>query len=532
MQKSKWFIVLSFTLIIVLLAGCAPKANQAENNSSQTETGTTTSAAGGKTLTVAYSEGGQTLDPAEANDLTSDTLVLALYDQLVTYGVKQVDGADIADTTDIKPMLAESWKVSDDNLTYTFKLRTDAKFHSGQVVNADAVVYSLDHIKNSNSGGFLYQQATIDSYKKIDDSTVEVKLTRPNQLFLQILAMYSFSILDPSVIQGDANEFLKTKTAGSGPFTLEKWDPASEAVFKANDNYWQERAKLDKVTMKFMKEASTRTLMLDKGDIDLAMEIPAKDIESLKANKNITVRSDASNRILYLGLNNNMKPFDNVKVREAMAYAIPYDSLIKDVMYGQAKQMKSIVASNTPGFTDAGYVYKYDLEKAKSLLAEAGYPDGFTFDFTLGSGFSDWEDTATILQAELKKIGVTMNIKKLARAQFLEQLKTGNVQSFISKWTSFVNDPEYHLGFLANAESSSNYVHYKNDKVQELLKTAAVETDKAKRDAQYGQIQEQINTDSPYLYMYEYNRLVSFNNSVKGYIFFPDECLRFYPMSK
>lgn len=532
MHKSKWFIVLSIMLTIVLLAGCAPKANQAQSNNSPTEVNAATSGTENKTLTVAYSEGGQTLDPAEANDLTSDTLVLALYDQLVTYGVKQVNGADIADTSVIKPMLADSWTVSADNLTYTFKLRSDAKFHSGKPVNADAVIYSLDHIKNSNSGGFLYETATIDSYKKIDDSTVEVKLTRPNKLFLQILAMYSFSIIDSSVIEGDANTFLKTKTAGSGPFTLEKWDPASEAIFVANETYWQGRAKLDKITLKFMKEASTRTLMLGKGDIDLAMEIPAKNIESLKSNQNITVRSDASNRILYFGLNNKIKPFDNVKVREALAYAIPYDSLVKDVMYGQAKQMKSIVASNTPGFSDAGYVYKYDLDKAKSLLAEAGYPNGFTFDFTLGSGFSDWEDTATIIQAELKKVGITMNIKKLARAQFLEQLKTGNVQSFISKWTSFVNDPEYHLGFLISADSSSNYVHYNNPKVQELLKTAALESDETKRNEMYAQIQEQVNTDVPYLYMYEYNRIVAFNKDVKGYIFFPDECLRFYSLSK
>ncbi|OPA74724.1 peptide ABC transporter substrate-binding protein [Paenibacillus selenitireducens] len=531
MKKSMWFTVLSFTLMIALLAGCAPKANQASNSDVHASSDAASSSTGGA-ITVAYSEGGQTLDPAEANDLTSDTLVLALYDQLVTYGVKQVNGADIADTTDIKPMLAESWEVASDNVTYTFKLRKDAKFQSGNPVTADDVVFSLEHIKNSNSGGFLYQQATIDSFRKVDDSTVEVKLTRPNQLFLQILAMYSFSVIDQKSVQGDAGDFLKTKTAGSGPFVLEKWDPSSEAILKANDAYWQDRAKLDKVTLKFMKEASTRTLLLGKGDLDLAMEIPPKDIETLKSNENITVRSDASNRILYMGLNTAVKPFDNEKVRQAMSYAMPTDALLKDVMFGQAKQMKSIVASNTPGFSDAGYVYSYNLDKAKELLAEAGYPNGFDFDFTLGSGFKDWEDSATILQAELKKIGVNMNIKKLARAQFLEQVQTKKVQAYFSKWTSFVNDPEYHLGFLANSASSSNYVNYNNPKVDDLLKKAAVETDSAKRNEMYGQIQEMINTDMPYAYLYEYNRIVAFNKDLKGYIFFPDECLRFYPLSK
>ena len=535
-RSNTMMMAIALTLILTLLAGCAPKANQAGGDSNAGAAGeqanTPANGTGSKTLTVAYSEGGQTLDPAEANDLTSDTLVLSTYDQLVTYGVKNVNGADIAATEEIKPMLAESWDVSDDQKTYTFKLRKDVKFHSGNPLNADAVVFSLDHIKNSNSGGFLYQQASIESFRKVDDATVEVKLERPNHMFLQILAMYSFSIIDPQAIEGDTNEFLKTKTAGSGPFKLEKWDPSSEAVFVANDNYWQERAKLDKVVMKFMKEASSRTMLLNKGDIDLAMEIPPKDVDTLKQNNDLTVRSDASNRILYMGLNNNMKPFDNPKVRQAIEYAIPHDALLKDVMYGQAKQMKSIVASNTPGFSDKGYVYEYNLDKAKQLLKEAGYEDGFQFDFTLGSGFKDWEDAATVIQAELKKIGVTMNINKLARAQFLEQLRTGNVQAFMSKWTSFVNDPEYHLGFLVDSASSSNYVHYNNTKVNELLKQAAVETDMTKRNGMYEEIQSLINTDMPYLYMYEYNRLVAFNNDVKGYIFFPDECLRFYPISK
>lgn len=535
MKRSNLTMALVLTLILALVAGCAPKANQSGGDSaagSGEQTNATGSGSGSKTLTVAYSEGGQTLDPAEANDLTSDTLVLSTYDQLVTYGVKNVDGADIAATEEIKPMLAESWDVSDDQKTYTFKLRQDVKFHSGNPLDADAVVFSLDHIKNSNSGGFLYQQASIESYRKVDDHTVEVKLERPNHMFLQILAMYSFSVIDPKAIEGDPSEFLKTKTAGSGPFKLEKWDPSSEAVFVANDDYWQERAKLDKVVMKFMKEASSRTMMLNKGDIDLAMEFPPKDVDTLKQNTGLTVRSDASNRILYMGLNNNMKPFDNPKVRQAIAYAIPHDALLKDVMYGQAKQMKSIVASNTPGFSDNGYEYEYNLDKAKELLKEAGYENGFSFDFTLGSGFKDWEDAATVIQAELKKIGVTMNINKLARAQFLEQLRTGNVQSFMSKWTSFVNDPEYHLGFLVDSESSSNYVHYDNAKVNELLDLAAIETDMTKRNAMYDKIQGLINADMPYVYMYEYNRLVAFNNDVKGYIFFPDECLRFYPLSK
>lgn len=219
-------------------------------------------------------------------------------------------------------------------------------------------------------------------------------------------------------------------------------------------------------------------------------------------------------------------------MRQAISYAIPYDQLINDVMYGQAKEMKSAVASNTPGFTDAGYVYEYNLDKAKELLKEAGYAEGFSFDFTLGSGFDDWEYDAVLIQAELAKIGVKMNINKVARAQFLEQQKDGNLVSYISKWTSFVNDPGYHLGFLLYGQGSSNYIHYNNAEVNQLWEEAGAEPDQAKRNELYMKAQEIITTEAPWAYLYEYNRVVGMNNKVSGYVYYPDEVLRFYPLSK
>lgn len=517
----------------VMLAGCASSANPQTPAATTAASGTTGTAAPAakSNLRVAYSEGGTTLDPAEANDLTSDTLVLAAYDQLVTYGIKTENGASIANTEDIQPMLAESWEVNADNTVYTFKLKSGVSFQSGNPVDAEAVAYSFDRVAKSSSGSFLYGMAAIKSVAVKDASTVEVTLTNANHNFLQILAMYTFSIVDQKTVEAQGADYLKTNAAGSGPFTLEKWDPATEAVFTANASYWQGAPNLSKVTLKFTKEASNRVLLLDKGDVDMAIEIPPKDVASLQSNTDLTVASNASNRILFFAMNNKVKPFDNVKVRQAINYAIPYDELLSGVMYGQAKQMKSSVASNTPGFTEAGYVYEHNLDKAKELLTEAGYPDGFTFDFTLGSGFDDWEDDAVLIQAELAKIGVTMNINKLARAQFLEQQKTNNLTSYISKWTSFVNDPGYHLGFLLYGKGSSNYINYSNAEVDKLWDEANLETDAAKRTALYEQAQEIITTEAPWAYLYEYNRIVGMSNKISGYAFYPDEVIRFYPLS-
>ncbi|WP_243014145.1 ABC transporter substrate-binding protein [Brevibacillus borstelensis] len=529
MKKRKWLALLTLSAMLVA-AGCSPNANQKPAEGQKQPEQQQAQPQAGKGITIAYSEGGTTMDPAQASDLTSDTLIVATYDQLVQFGTKEVDGTQVADTEVVKPMLAKEWKVSDDRLTYTFTLRDDAKFHSGNPVNAEAVVFSMDHLKNGESS--IFKMASIESFTAKDDKTVELKLSKQNPLILQYLAQYNFSIIDPSVVKEKGVDYLKTNAAGSGPFKLVKWDPASEAVLVANPDYWQGAPKVDKVTMKFTKEASSRVLLLGKGDVDLAIEIPVKDVESLKQNENVTIHSNPSNRILYFAMNNKVKPFDNPKVRQAISYAIPYDKLINDVMYGQAKQLKSAVPSNTPGSTDAGFVYTHDLVKAKQLLKEAGLENGFSFDFTLGSGFQDWEDDAVLIQAELEKIGVKMNIKKVARAQFLQMQKEKNLTAFLSKWTSFVNDPGYHLGFLLYGKGSSNYINYQNPKVDELWEKADVEADPVKRYEMYKEAQQLITADAPWAYMYEYNRVVGVNKNLKGYAFFPDEIIRFYPLSK
>jgi peptide/nickel transport system substrate-binding protein len=526
MKKFKWITLLTLGALVVMASGCSSNANEKKVESG--EQGQSQN----KTITIAYSEGGTTMDPAEASDLTSDTLVVAAYDQLITYGVKTVDGAEVAKTEEIKPMLAKEWKASADGLNYTFTLRDNAKFQSGNPVTAEAVAFSFERLKNSKSGSFLYQMSAIKSVAVKDDKTIEIQLEKPNHMFLQILALYNFSILDDKVVKEKGNDYLTNNAAGSGPFKIEKWDPATEAIFVANKTYWQGAPKVDKVTMKFTKEASNRVLLLGKGDVDMAIEIPPKDVANLKSNDKLVIKSNASNRILYLAMNTKMKPFDNEKVRQAISYAIPYEQLIHDVMYDQAKQMKSAVASNTPGYTEAGFNYKHDLVKAKQLLKEAGYENGFSFDFTLGSGFQDWEDDSVLIQAELEKIGVKMNIQKVARAQFLQMQKEKNLTAYLSKWTSFVNDPSYHLGFLLYGKGSSNYGNYQNPKVDELWEKANNEPDQAKREVMFKQAQEIITTDAPWGYLYEYNRVVGMNKNVKGYVFYPDEIIRFSSLDK
>lgn len=515
--------------LALAITGCASNAN---DNPSGASSGAG-AGPGSDTLTAAFSEGGTTLDPAEANDVTSDTFVVAAYDQLITYGTQVVNGKTTAKTDQIVPMLAKSFKASPDGTSYTFDLRDDVTFASGKKMTAKDVVDSFAYIKASKSASFLYTMAGIDSVKADGDHTVVIKLTGPNHLFLQIIAMYSFSVMDMQTVKAKGGaDWLARNTAGSGPYTVSKWDPATESVLLRNDKYWGTKPAIKSVDVKIIGEASNRVQLLQKGQVDITTEIPAKDVDMLKSTPGVTIDSRPSNKVLFFAMNNKIKPFDNEKVRQAVSYAIPYDQLINDVMKGQAGPMRSAAPSSMPGYTDAGFVYTHDLDKAKKLLAEAGYPDGFSFDFTLGSGFDDWNDDAVLIQAELAKIGVKMTIKNMARPQFLEALATGNVQSYITRWTSFVNDPGYHLGLLLTSSGTSNYANYHNTEVDSLWKKASTEQSLDKRNELYGQMQKIINTEAPWAYLYEYNIVLALRTGVDGYTSYPDGIIRFFQLSK
>lgn len=508
-------------LSAALLVGCAANANTPGNNSQSTTS-----------LVAAYSEGGQTLNPYEANDVTSDTFVVAAYDQLVTYEVEVRDGAAYAKTDKIAPMLATSWDVNPAATQYTFHLRDDVAFQSGNKLTAKDVVGSLKMIEDSASASFLYKMAGIKSYQAVDDHTVTITLTGPNHLFLQILPMYSFSIVDTATVEAKGGaDWLKQNTAGSGPYVLNSWDPATEAKLTRNAKYWGTAPAIDNVNVRFVGEASNRVQLLSRGEVGLAQEIPAKDVASLKTTDGVVIDSRASNKILFFAMNNKIAPFDKPLVRQAISYAVPYDALLTDVMRGQASEMTSAVPSSMPGFSNKGYPYKHDLAKAKELLTKAGYPNGFSFDFTLGGGFQDWNDAAVLIQAELAKIGVTMNIKNMARAQFLEALDTKKVPAYISRWTSFVNDPGYHLGLLLITDTSSNYMNYSNPRVDKLWKQAASEPDQAVRNKYYAEMQSLITEDAPWAYLYEYNIVVGLRKGTEGYTSYPDGIVRFAQLS-
>lgn len=513
--------------LVLIVTGCSANANSGKSSDKESSTGS-----GDGKLIAAYSEGGTTLSPAEANDVTSDTFVVAAYDQLVTYGRTTEDGKPKAKTDEIKPMLAKSWDVSQDKTKYTFTLRKDVTFHDGSKLTSDDVVDSFKYIEKSASGSFLYNMAGITQVTAKSPYKVEIDLKRPNHLFMQMLPMYTFSIVNMDKVNKNGGaKWLRNHTAGSGPYKVKKWQPSTEAVLKRNNEYWGKEPSLKKVVMKFIGEPSNRAELLRSGSVDLALEIAPKDVKALGQAPGVTIDSRKSNKVLFFGMNNKVKPFDDPKVRQAISYAIPTKKLITNVMKGQASPMTSSVPSNMPGFCNTGYKYSYNLDKAKKLLAKAGYPNGFSFDFTLGAGFPDWADDAVLIQSSLEKIGVKMNIHKMARSPFLDALAAHKLDTWITRWTSFVNDPGYHLGLLLKSGAGSNHSNFSNKKVDALLEQAATTDSQEGRNKLYCQAQQIITKKAPWAYLYEYNIVLALRDEVKGYTSYPDGIVRFFQMS-
>jgi peptide/nickel transport system substrate-binding protein len=490
----------------------------------------------GELLRVAFPGDARSFDPGiTTRDYTGYAVISGIYDFLVQYDKKpNKDGTLTVDTTKVIPMLAEKWEHNPDMSEWTFSLRKDAKFHSGKPVNAQAVKYTFSRyikIKNAANTVLWLAKVTEQGMEVLDDYTIKFKLQGPNPLLLDYFQMLNLGIQDPEAIDANGgivaekpNDWVSKNDVGSGPFKLVSWKPGVEVVMERNENYWGTKPKSKRVVFKIIPEDSTREMLLTKGEIDIMWLPPTKDYEMLNKRKNLKVLGVPSIRSTYIDMNRNMPPFDNIVIRKALCYSFPYESVIKNVLHGRAVQMTSPVPKGAPSHTSEYFPFKYDLNKAKGLLKEAGYPNGFSFTFPLGEGrIANDKEIAVVWQAELKKIGITMTIDVIPQAAFLEKLKAKNVPIFMISWTSFVTDPFYQLLFLLGSKSFANYADIKDSKLDEWIDKAVPEGNKEKRYAISKEVQKYAADQALWVYMFQPMMDTAMNKKVQGFCFNPDD---------
>lgn len=513
----------------VLLGGCGSGATEGqtaagtEGNQQSDVAGTSTH----DTLAVAVSSAPITVDASNITDNASWIVAYNLYTPLLAPSETEVDGVAYGDkgTPTTEGALVDSYTVDETQTVYTFTLKSGIKFNTGKELTAQAVIDTLDY----TSGGFLYSVAGIQSYEAVDDLTFTITLGEPNAYFLS--ACTSIFPIDFSAVPAgeEPATWLGSHAAGVGAYNLDSWDPSSAIVLSANADYFAGAPAFQKIVIQYVPEASNHTLLLQSGDIDLSTAVQTKDLAGLDSG-NTRVTEATSNRIAYLTLNSQVAPFDNPDLRKAVMYAIPYDSLVNDVMDGHASRMISAVPYALTGAVDS-QTYEYDLDKARECLTAAGYPDGFEFTFTLCSGYSDYSDSAVLLQSELAKIGIRMNIETVEYSEFTEILKGGQEQAFINSWTPFVPHIMYHINSLFKSTGMFNrYACIKDDAVDSLLEGInSLPEDEYHTRLQ--EIQEEITDYACWGYLYQYKNAVVSNSGVQGTLIYSDSVPRLYKLS-
>lgn len=568
--SKSWLIVLLLlaSFVIAACAGTAPEpaeeAAPAEEEAAapaeeaETETGseqTSSEAASSdeeKVLIVAVDGDVDTFDPCcTVGTKTSQTTIQNTFDQLTQYAhvektLPNGEKYTTVDTGNIIGMLAESWEQEGD--TVTFKLREGLTFHNGDPITAQAIVDGYKRI--FEVGGlsfFLLQMGAVNdasAFEVVDDLTMTMKMETPNHLVNMNNVMHNTSALSPQDIQAHATEddpwgaeyFRQNLPVGNGPFILEEYVPGDRIVLRAWDDYYMGRAKLDKVIVKIVPDPAQRVLLLKRGEVDMIMIPPIKDLDGLEADPNIKVLSIPSTQNRMLEMNNAIPPFDNKLVRKAVAYAVPYDTLLNEVWKGRAQPLKSPIANGTPTSDFSFWEYETNLDKARELLAEAGFPEGEglpPIKLSIRIGTEEDERAAVFIQDSLSQIGMNVEIEKLAFATFQELEQKRELQMFIDEWISWVNDPYYHLSWIYSADSPLVYTNYNNEEVTELIRQYTLwDGDEEERNEASRRIQELIVDDVPIVYLLAPNFNVAMRSNVTGYVYYNDELNRYYYMDK
>lgn len=475
-----------------------------------------------------------------------------MYDRLVTFGTKTLpDGTKSYDYSKIEPELAESFTVAPDGTSVTFKIRKDAKFHDGTPVTAKDAKWSYD--RAVSVGGFPTFQMAAGSLTKpeqfvvVDDYTFRVDLPKKDKLSLPDMAVVVPAIYNSELAKKNATEkdpwamdWMKSNDAGSGAYKLEKWTPGQEITFTRFDD-WKSGPlpKIKRVIIRDVPSAGNRRALMERGDADISLDMPQKDSAEIFAEKGsgkyIVVGVPVENSLKYIGMITTAKPFDNVKVRQAVAYAVPFEQISKSAIYGRGNMMYG-ASADAP--KDASwpqpFPYNIDLAKAKALLTEAGYPDGFetTISFDLGEATAD-EPTAVLLQESLAKIGIKATIEKIPSANFRNAMLQKNRPIHIASFGGWLNFPDYYFFWGYHGQNAVfNTMSYQSKAMDALIDASRFENDPAKYKEQVMGFIKMSMEEVPRIPLYQQMLDVGMQKNIKGYTYWFHRQLDFRQFEK
>ncbi|MBY0223438.1 ABC transporter substrate-binding protein [Sporosarcina aquimarina] len=521
----RFLYAMSVILGLFILSACSSD-NEKEADASK---GNGSSKEGG---TVVYARGADSvgLDPINITDGESIRVTHAIFETLFEYD------KDLQ----LQPKLAESYKTSEDGLTWTLALKKGVTFHDGTDFNADAVVFNFErwmdteneyHIGDFPYYPFLYggfkgdEEHKIDYVKAVDEHTVEIKLKEKVAPFISYLAIPMFGIASPTAIE-QYNERFYENPVGTGPFQFDSWTRNDKIVVKANENYYVENQPLlDQIIFTVVPDNSARLNVLLSGEADFIDGMNPEDAKTVEKDGKLKLVKRPSFNEGFIVMNTQKAPFDDVKVRQAINMAIDKKALVDGFYSGFADVAKSPVPPALWGYNDEIEDYKFDVKAAKALLAEAGYPEGFETEIWAMSNPRPYlpqpMKTAEAIQANLEEIGIKAKIVTYEWATYLEKTGDGQHPMALYGWTGVMADPDNFLyPNLSNTNMetpANNLAFYDNEEFQELIEQARVTFDQDERIELYKKAQERFHLDAPWVPLAHTTPPIAFADYVKGF---------------
>ncbi len=474
-----------------------------------------------QTLIIAQGTDAVTLDPHDSTDSPSATVTSHIYETLF----------ELTPDGEILPHLAESYELSDDGLTLTLTLREGVTFHDGTPLTAEVVEGSLQRFLNpDNAFSFLFLLEPIQEIEVLDEMSLELRLNEPFAPLMSNLTHSSTAIVLPSAVEEHGDDFYRNPV-GTGPFKFVSWEPNQSIDLERNDDYWGGAPELAGVRFLAVPENTTRMAMVESGEAHVAVRVPPQDIQRLDALDNITVENVSSVRTIYIYFNHNIEPFTDQRVRQAVNYAVNNQDIADFVTGGAVRPSDAAISPGIFGYTPVGQ-YEYDPERARELLAEAGFEDGFSTTLYSPSGrYLQDIQIAEAIQSMLAEVGIDAQIETLEWSAYLDQTnraaEENNVPMGLMGWGTVTGDADYGLFALFHTSehvpAGSNRAFYSSEEIDSLLDQARTSTDPAEREELYAEALQIIHDDAPWLFLHSETQLVAVNDAVEGLIIHPTE---------
>lgn len=523
MKKKMLALALAAVMCTAALAGCS-SSSETSNEPAAEEQGETSSEYADQIIMVRNGES-TNLDPVTAT--TEDDLLVTrmIYENLY-------DWTDEGDENVLEA--AESIEVSDDNMVYTFKLRDDIYFSDGTKATADDWVFSFNRALTTEENQFRGNLECIEKVEALDESTLQITLNTPSVVFDSILTSISAQLMSKAHCEEVGIENLPTNPLGTGLYYVKEWVPGEYILFGINPYHRDaDTVKYSELKMITVSDENTRSMMLINGEADIAWNCSTSQMALFESTDGVKANQDVALQMRYLMFNCVNAPTDDIRVREALRYATDLNEIVAVAANGYAEPASSFFGKGQFGFNESLEVPQQDIEKAKELLAEAGYENGFDIDFWVRSDNAEYQAIATTIKEQWAKAGINVNLTTMETAAILDAQYNLEQPIVIGRWSEDMNDPQGMASYFFSYDDTYSYfTGLKFEEGEELLAKAAVEADETARAEQLGRLQEIFYEEVPGIPLYYLDWFYGTSENLHDMIVTPEGAWRFEHMYK